>query len=941
MKNFNFKKSLLAIILFFGAIFLAGQFFLINVSADNNPNFNIDSVEYSYFSDSANAEKILLTINATASGQVTNIERIMALGARTAMSTYSDLENIILTPVEGSQKTKWIGTYYLSTAPYSRSWTFRIVSYFYYDDNGTIQSVPYSISNSIFKTIPANYSGLVYGVCGPSNNGTFSEQPITDLCSVGTVMDMHLDNFGKWAWKCYGNGGMVSCSANQETINTACGSANNEFFSELPITNLCIPETAIASTIFATETGWSWICTGSAGTNPVTCSAKRTTTSITPACGSAHNNSFTSAPTADLCSAGTATEVITNDLGNWSWQCKNNNTAVNCLAIFKQQGHPLSLKISAELISASNQLTNSASYKIVVSLDQASTMSKIKIKASSEGVSSLEDSINTPAFGSQGKIWSTILTLPKSTVDRDWTIKIISYDYAGELATVPLSYDYSEVESPMTTIIVPAIKVVTPSIECVVAEYEKNWSPCVNGQQTKKLITSPVGCVTDKEKIIKQSCLEKIECTYTYSEWTSCLNGKRTRTIISKQPNNCNFGNPLIEEGCIQENIISSSEPKTAEEPEKINLEITQEQPGIDSICLQAGINNQADCQLYLYQKNIVSECLANNLTSLEKCREYFLNKYGTPLKCAGLESAKCGSLINDVILPYFKTLPITEETRKTLSEETGKSVIINTQTETLTIPSLEIEPSEQPVEVKIQNLPLAASNGEVSVALVATELKEEQKTLAPVAIVFDNNKNGVSDDFELRLGITPESRQAVDSSKLTGIDKAIIEGQSIEQPKFNKTVTTSDVLKVAEIKNIESEDVGGLRKNIRFEGKALPNQVVTLYVYSVTPIILTVQADENGNWVYDLDKTLINGTHEVYVAINDDEGKIIETSLPKPFFIEEALAVSMEEFSGIQDATSIPDQSKIILIFYALAGLICVLVFVSLFLLIKQRLGK
>ncbi|MFA5178402.1 MAG: Ig-like domain-containing protein, partial [Candidatus Paceibacterota bacterium] len=719
----------------------------------------------------------------------------------------------------------------------------------------------------------------------------------------------------------------------------ACGSAHNNSFTSAPTADLCSAGTAtnpITNTI-----GWSWICTGSAGTNPVTCSAKRTTTSITPACGSAHNNSFTSAPTADLCSAGTATEVITNDLGNWSWQCKNNNTAVNCLAIFKQQAHPLSLKISAELISASNQLTNSASYKIVVSLDQASTMSKIKIKASSEGVSSLEDSINTPAFGSQGKIWNTILTLPKSTVDRDWTIKIISYDYAGELATVPLSYDYSEVESPMTTIIVPAIKVITPSIECVVAEYEKNWSSCVNGEQTKKLITSPAGCVTDKEKIIKQPCFEKIECIYVYSEWTSCLNGKRTRTIISKQPNNCNFGNPLIEEGCIQENIISSSEPKTAEEPEKTNLEITQKQAEIDSICLQAGINNQADCQLYLYQKNIVSECLANNLTSLEKCREYFLNKYGTPLKCVGLESAKCGSLINDVILPYFKTLPITEETRKTLSEEAGKSVIINTQTETLIIPSLEIEPNEQPIEVKIQNLPLAASNGEVSVALVATELKEEQKTLAPVAIVFDNNKNGVSDDFELRLGITPENRQAVDSSKLTGIDKAIIEGQSIEQPKFNKTATTSDVLKVAEIKNIDSEDVGGLRKNIRFEGKALPNQVVTLYVYSVTPIILTVQADENGNWVYDLDKTLINGTHEVYVAINDDEGKIIETSLPKPFFIEEALAVSMEEFSGIQDATSIPDQSKIILIFYALAGLICVLVFVSLFLLVKQRLGK
>ncbi|MFA5009341.1 MAG: Ig-like domain-containing protein, partial [Candidatus Paceibacterota bacterium] len=797
-------------------------------------------------------------------------------------------------------------------------------------------------------TAPINCSAKrtvssVTPACGSAHNSSFTSAPTTDLCSSGTATNPITNTTG-WSWICTGSTGTapINCSAKRtvSSVTPACGSAHNNSFATAPTTDLCSVGTATSLTI--TINGWTWFCTGSTGTAPKTCSANKVSSTVAPVCGSAHNNSFATAPTTDLCSVGTATEIIINDLGNWSWQCEDNNTEVECFANFKKESHPLNLKIFADLISTSNQLTNSASYKITASLDQDSTIRKIKIKAFSEGVSSVEANIDSFVFGSQGKAWSTILTLPKSASDRNWTIKIISYEYAGELGAVPLTYDYSEAESPKTTIVVPAIKVVSLSTECVIAEYEKDWSVCVNGEQTKKLITSPVGCNTNKEKVIKQFCFEKIGCQYVYSDWSACTNGKKTRTIISKEPNNCNFGSPLVEESCVPEKIISSVESKIVEEPAKTDLEITQKQPEIDPACLQAGINNQADCQIYLYQKNITSECLANNLTTLEKCREYFLNKYGTPLKCTGLESAKCGSLINDVILSYFKTAPITEETRRTLTEEAGKPATINAQTETLIINPLETEIDKQPVQIKIQDVPLSASNGDVSVALVATELKEEQKTLAPVAIVFDDNKNGVPDDIENRLGFVPENRQTVDSSKLTGIDKAIIDGQSIEQPKFNQTIAVSDVLKVAEIKNIELVDTDkNLNKNIRFEGTALPNQIITLYIYSVTPIILTVQADANGNWVYDLDKTLVNGTHEVYVAINDEKGKIIETSLPKPFFIEEALAVSMEEFSGIQDATSIPDQSKMILIFYALAGLICILVFVSLFLLIRQKLGK
>jgi hypothetical protein len=100
----------------------------------------------------------------------------------------------------------------------------------------------------------------------------------------------------------------------------------------------------------------------------------------------------------------------------------------------------------------------------------------------------------------------------------------------------------------------------------------------------------------------------------------------------------------------------------------------------------------------------------------------------------------------------------------------------------------------------------------------------------------------------------------------------------------------------------------------------------------------MIVKADVNGNWIYNLDKSLVNGKHEVYVAINNDKGRIVESSLPKPFFIEEAQAVTMDEFAGIQDASSVPDQSNMYLIFYIMGALISVLVLVVIFLMIKQR---
>ena len=104
-------------------------------------------------------------------------------------------------------------------------------------------------------------------------------------------------------------------------------------------------------------------------------------------------------------------------------------------------------------------------------------------------------------------------------------------------------------------------------------------------------------------------------------------------------------------------------------------------------------------------------------------------------------------------------------------------------------------------------------------------------------------------------------------------------------------------------------------------------------------PIVVTVKSDENGNWVYDLDKSLVNGKHEVYVAINNDEGKIVEASVPELFFIAQAKAVTMEEFVKIEDASSVKtlEKSDSLIRTYVFVGIGFILLLLVSFLLIKK----
>jgi len=170
----------------------------------------------------------------------------------------------------------------------------------------------------------------------------------------------------------------------------------------------------------------------------------------------------------------------------------------------------------------------------------------------------------------------------------------------------------------------------------------------------------------------------------------------------------------------------------------------------------------------------------------------------------------------------------------------------------------------------------------------------------------------------------------------LSGVDKAIINEKPLEQPKNISSVGNSLLVKSVEtIKKSETES------SLKVQGKALPNQVITLFIYSSMPIVITVKADNDGNWIYSLDKSMVDGTHEVYAVLHNDEGKIIESSVPKIFFIEEAQAASIEDFVVSGNTTQANDETKNMMMLYLLGGFSAILVLITLFLIIKEKFSN
>ena len=454
------------------------------------------------------------------------------------------------------------------------------------------------------------------------------------------------------------------------------------------------------------------------------------------------------------------------------------------------------------------------------------------------------------------------------------------------------------------------------------------WSECsIDGIKKRTLKESLSSC--SNEPILQEDCVYKVvPCSFIYSEWSKCsIDGFQERNVSSKNPANCNSGEEILKQSC--KYIEPVQEIKDVVEP-KDDFEIQAVQKDIDGNilsveCLKADLNNKADCDVYKFQLKVVPECLYFGFNNYDQCKNYFLTNYGKPLKCENLSEESCEELISKVILSSLNKM-ITEKEKTLLSELSGKKVNIIKDQEKVLI-------SEQNTEKKVNfnNLPIVIEeNKNVSAIFISVELNSSQEGLSPVALALSSNENNLPDDVINRIG------SDFNVENLSGVDKAIINEKPLEQPKNISSVGNSLLVKSVEtIKKSETES------SLMVQGKALPNQVITLFIYSSMPIVITVKADNDGNWIYSLDKSMVDGTHEVYAVLHNDEGKIIESSVPKIFFIEEAQAASIEDFVVSGNITQANDETKNMMMLYLLGGFSAILVLITLFLIIKEKFSN
>lgn len=159
------------------------------------------------------------------------------------------------------------------------------------------------------------YSGLGHGnTAGLTNQTSGYSGTATATCNNGSIT---LSG--------------TTCSAN--AVNGVCGSANGQPYSSAPSSGLC--SQGSASSVTAGSSSYTWVCNGSNGGSNQSCSASRV---VAPSCGAANGGSFTSAPSSNLCSSGSASSV--SQSGNaYAWSCSQNGfPAVSCSASNQPSG---------------------------------------------------------------------------------------------------------------------------------------------------------------------------------------------------------------------------------------------------------------------------------------------------------------------------------------------------------------------------------------------------------------------------------------------------------------------------------------------------------------------------------------------------------------------------------------------------------------------------
>jgi len=403
---------------------------------------------------------------------------------------------------------------------------------------------------------------------------------------------------------------------------------------------------------------------------------------------------------------------------------------------------------------------------------------------------------------------------------------------------------------------------------------------------------------------------------------------------------------PSVEKG----NETKKPAPKTVEKPvQKIAPAIKADIPAtITNTHSEIASSSQSSLITTDVFDELPKDCVNNNILDKDSCNNYFFNEATKETKCENdgdncLAEAR-EKYLNGIVDTQIRLEAVERVTKDNANGVTNVGELKNALNDFSDVVSL----LDGAIGVKV-----IKSAGEISY-----QNNEIIQTGSSI-LTIDSDGDGLTDDVEKMIGTDPASKDTdADSysdyteyasgynplgggkltpdNKLSPTEVAIINNEIFEQPKTKGAI--HEDFSAESITNLKSatssESVGYL-----LQGKATPNTVVTLYIYSDLPLLITVKTDDYGNWKYELKNSLSDGEHEVYVALNDATGKVVAKSNPLSFVVKEAQAASITDVALNNDAPTIESENNNIFVYYLLISGISVLTGVIIFInLVKRR---
>jgi len=325
----------------------------------------------------------------------------------------------------------------------------------------------------------------------------------------------------------------------------------------------------------------------------------------------------------------------------------------------------------------------------------------------------------------------------------------------------------------------------------------------------------------------------------------------------------------------------------------------------LDQRCLDQQIYEATACEDYLNRVYVDFECQGKQIINSEDCKDYLSEKYSSSVNCQLNDQEACQNVLRN---NYLNRLVIKQKEQQAISE-----VIEPLVRQNIAVIDLDSQLVQQDIETNILSLRADSQSKVLVVGSSAKTVLESETKLTVTSravLIIDSDEDGLPDDLEKYYQTNPQDSDSDDDGYLDGeeinngynplgqgsllqertvLDQVILTERILDQPE-SLPDNLDQALQIEEVVNLANNQT-------KLSGQAEQNTWVTLYLYSQLPLVMTTQTDDQGNWEYILDESLADGDHQVYLAVNDQNGQIIGQSEPFPFFVKNAQAVSADEY--------------------------------------------